>query len=340
MGLETSHTSDLAASFEALSLESGRDPSKLSIELDEDASAYEALQTILGALLVVIRTNEAGTLADLDSEYLHDFRVSVRRTRAVLSELGDVFSEELSAHLKTEFRWLGSVTGATRDLDVLLLKLEDYAGLLGKSLRKGVADLEDSIRARRAIERGQMVALLQSDRYGALIEGCESALRSPDHVGKAAARSVRSVACERIAQRAKRVFKRAARIGPDCPARRVHDLRLECKKLRYLLEVFHSLCEPGPFAHVVKALKRIQTGLGDFNDYHVHADWLREIEGEQASGGLVNGTALPASTPLIPCLEKAAEKARKVTAERLTRFLTTENRRRFEQVIVKDAPDA
>ena len=42
--------------------------------------------------------------------------------RAVLSELHDVLSEELTAHLKTEFRWLGALTGPTRDLDVLLLK--------------------------------------------------------------------------------------------------------------------------------------------------------------------------------------------------------------------------
>lgn len=330
LGLERTRSTDLSEGLAALSIESGQDPSKLSVALPPDASAYEALQTILRALLGTMRANEAGTLADLDSEYLHDFRVAVRRTRAVLSEMGDVFSEEFTTHMKTEFRWLGSITGPTRDLDVLLLKLDDYVGLLDEARRETLAALANAVRARRAIERARMDEMLRSARYHTLVETWDRALHSAEHVGPAATRSVRSIADERVRHRAKRVFKRAARVGPECPARRVHKLRLECKKLRYLLEVFHGLCQPGPLGRVVKALKRIQTGLGDFNDYHVHADWLRELEPEP-------GTPRAAISSLIPRLEEAAEEARKATSERLTRFLTKANRHRFEELIERGA---
>ncbi|MFC1662475.1 CHAD domain-containing protein, partial [Gemmatimonadota bacterium] len=38
-----------------------------------------------------MRANEVGMLKNLDSEFLHDFRVAVRRTRSGLTQLKGVF---------------------------------------------------------------------------------------------------------------------------------------------------------------------------------------------------------------------------------------------------------
>ena len=75
----------------------------------------------------MIEANLEGTIADLDSEFLHDFRVSVRRSRAVQRELKGVFAPAELARFRAEFRWLQQVTGDARDLDVYVLEFERCA---------------------------------------------------------------------------------------------------------------------------------------------------------------------------------------------------------------------
>ncbi|MBV8997638.1 MAG: CHAD domain-containing protein, partial [Solirubrobacterales bacterium] len=61
---------------------------KIELPLRSEERADTAAAAVLRTLLEVIEANVDGTVADLDSEFLHDFRVSVRRTRAVQRELG------------------------------------------------------------------------------------------------------------------------------------------------------------------------------------------------------------------------------------------------------------
>jgi hypothetical protein len=53
--------------------------SKLVIKLDPELRADRASKVIYRALLKSIKINEAGTIADIDTEFLHDYRVAVRR---------------------------------------------------------------------------------------------------------------------------------------------------------------------------------------------------------------------------------------------------------------------
>ena len=59
----------------------------------------------------------------LDTEFLHDFRVALRRTRSLLGQIRDVFPAAAVEHFSSEFSWIGRLTGPPRDLDVLLLAL-------------------------------------------------------------------------------------------------------------------------------------------------------------------------------------------------------------------------
>jgi len=95
----------------------GRKPkdysSKLNINLDPDMRADIAGKYIYSHLLKAIKTNEQGTIADTDSEFLHDFRVAVRRTRAGLSQIKGILPANSSAYYADFFSWLGQITGPT-----------------------------------------------------------------------------------------------------------------------------------------------------------------------------------------------------------------------------------
>ncbi len=110
---------------------SGATPGGVSSKVDIELTAQErgdvAASVVLRRLLEVIEANLPGTLGDIDSEFLHDLRVAVRRSRAVQRELRGVFPPSELAHFRAEFRWLQRATGTARDIDVCCWSLEDFA---------------------------------------------------------------------------------------------------------------------------------------------------------------------------------------------------------------------
>ena len=73
--------------------------------------------------------NLPGTLADTDIEFLHDFRVAIRRTRSVLREMrGRVRADDLE-RVRASFKWLQDQTSATRDLDVYLHEFDELRAM-------------------------------------------------------------------------------------------------------------------------------------------------------------------------------------------------------------------
>ena len=111
--------------------------SKLNLGLNHEASGREATCEILQCLHDVMRQNEAGIRADWDTEFLHDFRVAIRRTRSALSQIKGVLPVDAIEHFKDEFRQLGRSTNRLRDLDVYLLEEETYRAMLPQSLQPG-----------------------------------------------------------------------------------------------------------------------------------------------------------------------------------------------------------
>jgi len=81
-----------------------------------------AVQVVMQDLVAVMHANLPGIKADVDSEFLHDFRVSVRRARSLLGQLRGFLDAETAAHLQRKLRVMGASTGDVRDLDVYLLK--------------------------------------------------------------------------------------------------------------------------------------------------------------------------------------------------------------------------
>ena len=64
--------------------------------------------------------------------------------------------------------------------------------------------------------------------------------------------SVEEIGPERLAAAYRRVLRRGSRITPASPAEDLHDLRKRCKELRYLLETFTPLLDPGGARRAVR----------------------------------------------------------------------------------------
>jgi CHAD domain-containing protein len=223
-----------------------------------------------------------GVVADIDTEYLHDFRVAVRRTRSVLKLLGDVLPIDVSWAI-AEFRWLGDVTTPTRDLDVYLI---DMAGMRAAVSRPVDLDpFEAYVRSRRERAQRALAAALTTSRYASLAKRWRAELATVMAARTNSPDTAADLARTRIQHTFHQVARRARAIKTQSPSAQVHALRKKCKELRYLMEVFRPICDPASYKQVIGDFKELQQVLGDFQDGEVQAAGLREFAAAMVRDG-------------------------------------------------------
>ncbi len=306
--------------------------SSFSLELDPGMAAAEAAKQVHLVLLKTVLSNREGVTRDWDAEFLHDFRVAVRRTRSALTQLRGVFPEAATEYFKGEFRWLGSKTGPARDIDVYLLKIPAYRAALYPAARKDLQPLVKLLEEKKKVELGRLRRCLRSKRFHRLLEDWQAFLETPDTQDSAlphARRPIREVASERIWKALTKVRKRGGEIGQFTPAENLHRLRIDCKKLRYLITFFQSLYPPEALEPLIAELKRLQDHLGDFNDLQVQREALRRFAEEMMAAKSAPPTTLLAMGQLMGQLEGKQNKEREAFQDHFSRFTRTRTLKRF-----------
>ena len=197
---------------------------KVDVKLRASMPGRAAVQLILLQQLDTLEANADGVLQDIDTEFLHDLRIAVRRTRTALKLLGDVLPGDLALRFAPEFRWLGDLTTPLRDLDV---QLEELPSMAAGLFAAGPADLEP-FRAylvrRRAAERRALNRGLRSDRFATVLGDWRKALTVP-RAGRRSPAGPRAgdVAADRTRRAYDKVIKLGAAITDDSPAESLHD---------------------------------------------------------------------------------------------------------------------
>ncbi|MDQ6698046.1 MAG: CHAD domain-containing protein [Actinomycetota bacterium] len=334
-GVEASTTSV----FEQALASAGRVPesysSKVDVPLDPSMSAVAAVSTVLRTFCATLEANVSGVIEDIDTEFLHDLRVAVRRTRSVLKLAGDVLPGSMAERFAPEFKRLGDITTPMRDLDVFLLGFDTRAGEL---LAAEAADLEPfraHLARRREAERRRLIRRLRSPRFRSLLVDWRAALDAALGSGADASgdlSTAKELAEQRVSRAYRRVVKHGAAITPDSPAEQLHTLRKRCKELRYLLEIFSSLQDPAAHRRVVRELKDLQECLGDFQDSQVQREAVSELAAQMTSEGAVPSAAILAMGELASQLEAHQRWARNDYAGRFERFMRPKNRLAFAQL--------
>jgi CHAD domain-containing protein len=147
-----------------------------------------------------------------------------------------------------------------------------------------------------------------------------------------AQRPAREVASERIWKAYRRVRSRGRAIEAQTPAPALHRLRIDCKKLRYLLEFFRSMYAAADMDRLIKALKKLQDNLGDFNDYVVQRESLGELAEQMVETGSAPARTLMAMGRLAERFEAGQAEERQRFAERFGQFASKGNHARFRRL--------
>lgn len=325
----------------AVGLEPGSYSSKIRVPLDPSWTAEHALRKILRRILEVLLANEAGTRADLDSEFLHDFRVAIRRTRSALGQIKGVFPPDRLAHFRRELAWVGRASGATRDLDVYLLKMPAYQQSLPADVRQDLDPLRTFLEEHQRQEQKKLARLLRSERYRTLIEEWSQFLEEGNGAADGhdeaeappnAGRPVGEVASRRIWKAYRRVVRKGSKIDESSPDQALHDLRIDCKKLRYSMELFAGLFDQSEITAAIKDLKRLQENLGDFNDYSVQREKLADFAEQMRVEGSAETSTFLAMGQLMHRLREGQLAERERFASRFRGFVDDDSRARFERL--------
>lgn len=231
----------------------------------------EAGRKVLRYHFAIMVANEAGTIQGKDIEALHDMRVATRRMRAAFEAFAGAYDSEKIKSFIAELRLLGRVLGTVRDLDVFMVKAQDYQEKLEKNDQQGLDPLTQAWKEEHEAARSEMIAHLESRRYYNFTHRFNLFLHTPG----AAALPVTSATPYLVCQEAPvLIYNRLAVVrsyesilsSPSID--QLHELRIVFKRLRYTVEYFREVLGPES-ADVIAEIKQFQDHLGDLNDADV-----------------------------------------------------------------------
>jgi len=310
--------------FQEFDCNPGDYSTKITLAITSNRPLLSTAVELFNSQLAVMRYNETGILEDIDTECLHDFRVALRRTRAGLSEIKGIFSTEKTIHFKEILKELANQTNHLRDLDVYLLKQEYYKSLLPQQLQKELGPLFTLLKKERQREKQKISRLLRSPTYASIVSQWQEFLdtvedRQDDHGPKAQV-PTREQARKYLFKRWRTALKKGRSITIQSEDEALHELRLCCKKLRYMVEFFASLFPQKKINALIRQLKRLQNNLGDFNDLCVQQQTLQEYLNTQMLDATSAVATAAAIGGLLAGLNREQQKVRKQFAKAFQGF--------------------
>ncbi|THB76923.1 MAG: CHAD domain-containing protein [Desulfobulbaceae bacterium] len=319
--------------YEALSIKSTGFNPKPIITLKKSDPIKHTTNMIISTFIGVARQNETGIERDYDTEFLHDYRVSFRKVRSVLSLFKGVYSPTDTAHLKTEFADIMKVTGRLRDLDVYLLDKSNYFSLVPESTHEGLTLLFKAFEKERSVKHKLLCKSIKSTSYKKRVEKLANNFSQDNyHAGSQANIKSLEYACRVILKRYQKVCTIARSINEHTEDEVVHDLRIHCKKLRYLMEFFTPLFEKKSIRSLIKSLKLLQDNLGRFNDCSVQQESLRDFLTVNPYTGAQKINVAQSIGALTAMLNLQQQKERSLVMKNFAQFDSRTTRELFHQL--------
>jgi len=232
----------------------------------------EAARLVLSTRLGVVGRCLAPALRQSheDIEHVHQLRVGTRRARAALDIFMKCLSDEAYDTGRKQLRRIRRAAGAARDWDVFRVALTDSKRRVSARERPGHDLLIGYALGQRKVAAQQLEDLGEDypDRFERVEAEVVAGITDRNH-----SQSLLQHAQTLLAELVQKVNDALARDLEDYA--KLHQARIEGKRLRYAIEVF-AACFPPPFRErLYPMVEEMQEILGDANDSHVATGHLR-----------------------------------------------------------------
>jgi CHAD domain-containing protein len=205
-----------------------------------------------------------------DPEALHQMRMALTRLRSAISFFSSMAADPERVRIKRELKWLNSQLGATRDMDVMIGRIEEN----DKQPPQATED-QRPLEEKHADSHRRLTRALRSARYRRLIENAYHWVESgpwSTKTGKQATKArispIATYGARILTQWRKKLLKKARKLR-DMGRKKRHRLRLANKKLFYSTEFLEDVfTDQGVSGQqpALKHLRKAQKSLGQLND--------------------------------------------------------------------------
>ncbi len=274
-------------------------PDVVPVPADALRTLGDVVRAAVAAGYIRLVEHDPPVRCEADPEAVHQARVATRRLRSDLRTFRPLLPPDWYTSTTDELRWLGQSLGAVRDADVLLDRLDGAARDLDVSDRGAAKQLLARLERERADQRDALLAAMDSDRYGQLLDRLAAAARELPPGGDRKAQAARAAPAAAAApHRPWRRLRRSVRaLGEQPSDEALHQVRIRAKRLRYASEAVAPVVGQ-PATAFARTVADLQDVLGDLHDCVVAEGWLRDA-----------ARAAPADQALAAGLLIAAERA-------------------------------
>ncbi len=298
--------------------------SRESIFLEPYESTTVALESIFATLTMRFDKESKRLLQNTNTpETLHQFRVSIRKLKSIMDIFKVFLLPSWYAKHRQNLSFLMTQTNANRDRDVLLEQMPFYQSLLPKKIQKGLIPLQKLLLKEKEISDKHLLTFAEDE----LLEYELTSLSKPGIKSYSSEESISQpiiiTAMRIVKKQISNILKKGKRLDANSEDEEYHRLRIKYKKLRYFIEVTQSLIEPKKYEESIKSIKKMQTILGDFNDYQVQQSLLLSFGNEPALQGKKSKKAM---AQLAIELEKLKEEKEDLFRKKFAEMLIDEER--------------
>ena len=222
-----------------------------------------------------------------------------------------------------------------RDLDVYLLNENTYRAMLPSFLYDDIDPLFDHLRRKRSRAFQKVSRDLKSKKYAMILADWEAFLNEGPQDSTTVPNAgipIYDLARKRIFKIYRNVVKAGNLILDNAEDEMLHVLRIHCKKLRYLMDVFSSLFPRKKINVLIRQLKILQDNLGEFNDLCVQEEYLLNITTELPTAQRQAKKSLVAIGSLIGAFGRERQQVKAAFAKTFTDFASPANRELFRQL--------
>ncbi len=262
-------------------------------------------------------------IANGKDENLHQFRVALRTSVSLLGSCRFLCSGGICDDFKKGCKEIISVTNAKRDLDVMRSGLEEYAGELKSALlQKAFDTLQEEVSKKAKEEEERIVSFLQSDLFHEVCRRYEGFIYREfqsykSFYGHYALLPVCNFVVLKHFQKIKKSV-RSLHAGQDME--RMHKLRIEFKKMRYLLENFRKNYPEAEMKQLIRSVKKLQNFLGGFHDLYQQKLIFESLLKEQQDTSVI----FLLENSILPQIDLRLYKEMKRVDKRVQKFLKQE----------------
>ncbi len=241
-----------------------------------------------------------------DEEDLHQLRIALRKTVVILNAFSFIFEKEMIASHSKMLKKILSLSNTKRDLDVLQKYLHQHDDRYETALFKNALQTLETVIDKECLdEKEKIVKYLQSDACSGVFNSYEDFI---ENVSKKdygySFYDVTAVAKFVIYKRYMKIKSMISKLTPKGDEEILHKLRIEFKKLRYLLEIFSEFFDDKEIKYSVKYIKKLQNLLGDFHDTyqqrHIFSNLAQQYDDENIRFVIQNG--------ILPELARSGDK--------------------------------